>query len=549
MRTDLSRASRSPRRSIISLVMVVCVIGCVPTVPDPLETSDDSTSPSSGQVVGPAVVAITVPVEIDGGGIVAQDLNNGFVRLTATPDAEMEFLGWTGTTASTQNPLTILAREATSLTAHFAEPMMDSDLDGVTDQNDICPETARGESVQATGCSCRQLDDDSDGVVNCDDTCPQTALAREVDIDGCACEQRDQDGDGVDDCIDTCLFTTGTDGAVDELGCGLRQRDTDGDGINDLIDECPQTPAQTAVTSVGCQPICGDDKIEADESCDPPDGINCDNSCKLLAPICGNDIIQAGEECDPPNGTNCNLVCRLVVFCGDGVVESSEECDPPNGTTCDAGCRIVVFCGDGVVEGDEECDPPNGITCDSACQSVSGAICGDGVREGAEECDPPNGTTCDDNCRSIGDAVCGNGIVEGGEDCEPPGVGNCDENCQSTDPTGCGPGSCFGVHATPGCDDQACCDIVCCVLPECCNVAWGATCAEGAAVACQTNAVCSGGSGDCQSPHGAPGCADESCCNVVCAFEPSCCFSSWGPFCVEIAAQAASNSLGCVCGN
>ena len=43
---------------------------------------------------------------------------------------------------------------------------LDTDLDGVLDENDVCLNTEFGLEVNKTGCSKGQLDDDSDGVEN-----------------------------------------------------------------------------------------------------------------------------------------------------------------------------------------------------------------------------------------------------------------------------------------------------------------------------------------------------------------------------------------------
>ncbi len=70
-----------------------------------------------------------------------------------------------------------------------AEPVMvaaaplDSDGDGVTDEQDRCPGTAAAAIVDQAGC---ELDDDRDGVVNSADECPDTPARAAVDERGCA---------------------------------------------------------------------------------------------------------------------------------------------------------------------------------------------------------------------------------------------------------------------------------------------------------------------------------------------------------------------------
>ena len=62
---------------------------------------------------------------------------------------------------------------------------VDSDGDGVSDQDDRCPNTPAGASVDAYGC---ELDSDGDGVVNSKDKCPDSKPGAVVDADGCEVE-------------------------------------------------------------------------------------------------------------------------------------------------------------------------------------------------------------------------------------------------------------------------------------------------------------------------------------------------------------------------
>ena len=95
-------------------------------------------------------------------------------------------------------------------------------------------------------------------------------------------------------------------------------------------------------------------------------------------------------------------------------------------------------------------------------------------------------------------------------------------------------GSCFEVHATPGCEDAACCATVCANDPFCCSTEWDSLCVSGA------NALCGGGgnpacpgTGDCFASNGTPGCEDETCCNAVCAIDSFCCDTFWDSICAD----------------
>lgn len=88
----------------------------------------------------------------------------------------------------------------------------DSDGDGVFDENEQCPNTPTGVSVDAKGCP---LDSDGDGVADYQDKCPDTPKGVEVDMNGCPL-------------------------------------DTDGDGVLDYLDACPNTKAGMKVDTTGC---------------------------------------------------------------------------------------------------------------------------------------------------------------------------------------------------------------------------------------------------------------------------------------------------------
>jgi len=132
----------------------------------------------------------------------------------------------------------------------------DSDMDGVSDNKDKCPNTPSGVAVDKDGCpldtdgdgvadyldECPTIagltslkgcpDADSDGVADQNDKCPDTPKGWKVDVNGCPL---DQDKDGVADAIDKCPDTP-AGAVVDKTGCPV---DTDGDGVADYMDNCP----------------------------------------------------------------------------------------------------------------------------------------------------------------------------------------------------------------------------------------------------------------------------------------------------------------------
>ena len=134
------------------------------------------------------------------------------------------------------------------------EKRLDSDKDGVYDDEDACPDLAG--IVENNGCpldtdkdgvydiydDCVDLpgveenkgcpkDTDEDGIYDIDDTCPN--LFGIVENQGCP---KDTDKDGVYDIDDTCPLIPGVE---ENNGC---PKDTDKDGIYDVDDTCPEVP-------------------------------------------------------------------------------------------------------------------------------------------------------------------------------------------------------------------------------------------------------------------------------------------------------------------
>ena len=134
---------------------------------------------------------------------------------------------------------------------------LDSDGDGVTDEEDSCASTPTGEVPDATGCSCSQRDSDSDGVADCDDNCPDTASGVGVDANGCPVAPLDVDNDGVVDGSDMCPNTPLGE-VVDANGCSCSQLDEDADGVTNCDDFCPNTPVDAPVDSFGCETATAD---------------------------------------------------------------------------------------------------------------------------------------------------------------------------------------------------------------------------------------------------------------------------------------------------
>ena len=124
----------------------------------------------------------------------------------------------------------------------------DADEDGISNENDSCPNTPTGVKVDQFGCP---IDSDNDGVPNYLDHCINTPPSIAVDSNGCPI---DTDMDGVPDYLDKCLETP-ANLLVDSMGC---PKDYDKDGVPDYLDKCPDTPIEIEVNESGC-PVDSDD--------------------------------------------------------------------------------------------------------------------------------------------------------------------------------------------------------------------------------------------------------------------------------------------------
>lgn len=140
----------------------------------------------------------------------------------------------------------------------------DSDMDGVVDKKDKCPNTPAGVKVDANGCP---VDTDGDGVADYMDDCP--TVAGLTSLKGCP----DRDKDGIADKDDACPDVPGIAALK---GCP----DSDGDGVADKDDKCPDTPKDVKVDAKGC-PIDTDNDGVPDylDKCPTVPGVKENNGC------------------------------------------------------------------------------------------------------------------------------------------------------------------------------------------------------------------------------------------------------------------------------
>lgn len=168
----------------------------------------------------------------------------------------------------------------------FGYGSKDSDLDGVRDRDDLCPDTPSGATVDAGGCP---RDGDGDGVLDGLDQCPDTPAGATVDIHGCP---SDTDNDGVLDGLDKCDATP-PGATVDAEGC---PSDSDGDSVLDGLDQCPDTPFHLQVDPTGCPIAITETETELlDTGMIRTSQVTFDSGSDVLQPKSFTELDQIGE--------------------------------------------------------------------------------------------------------------------------------------------------------------------------------------------------------------------------------------------------------------
>ena len=137
---------------------------------------------------------------------------------------------------------------------------VDTDGDGIYDNEDACPEEAGLEMFN--GCP----DSDNDGIEDSKDDCPN--LAGLAEFNGCP----DTDGDGVMDKDDKCPTVAGLKSL---MGCP----DADGDGVADGDDKCPNTAGPSANNGCPWPDTDGDGVLDKDDKCPNVVGTVANNGC------------------------------------------------------------------------------------------------------------------------------------------------------------------------------------------------------------------------------------------------------------------------------
>ncbi|WP_282135758.1 PKD domain-containing protein [Seonamhaeicola maritimus] len=379
--------------------------------------------------------------------------------METSTDSDGSIVSWSwdfgdGNTSSAQNSIHNYATDdtfsvsltvtdddgATDVISQDVTTCLDSDGDGVCDDQDVCPDFDDS------------IDTDGDGTPDGCDTCPNSATG-------------DSDGDGVCDDLDIC---PGGDDNIDSDGDGIPDFcdscndtvDTDNDGYNDCIDLEPNSPCPSNVDANGvsidtdgdgvadCLDICygGDDNSDSDNDGTPDfcdveecDGVDNDGDGQVDEGFTDTDNDGIAdcvdtEECDGlDNDGDGQIDEGFTDTDGDGTADcvDTEECD---GLDNDGDGQIdegfTDTDNDGIADciDTEECD---GIDND-----------GDGqIDEGFTDTDNDGIADCVDTEECDGLDNDGDGLVdEGFTDTDDDGIADCvdTEECDGLDNDGDG---------------------------------------------------------------------------------------------------------------
>jgi OOP family OmpA-OmpF porin len=174
----------------------------------------------------------------------------------------------------------------------FSCKKIDTDLDGVHDNKDLCANTPANVKIDKKGCP---IDTDEDGTPDYLDDCINVKGINAAK--GCP----DLDGDGVIDSKDMCASEAGS---IALRGCP----DTDFDGIADRDDQCPNEKG--SIASRGCPDADGDGVTNNADKCPGNFGLAKFSGC----PDIDNDGIQDSDDlCPGVPGTEATKGCPQTV--------------------------------------------------------------------------------------------------------------------------------------------------------------------------------------------------------------------------------------------
>ena len=362
-----------------------------------------------------------------------------------------------------------------------------------------CPATC-GNGIVDTGETC-------DPLQTCPVTCAQQACTLRSLANGGTCQAVCQISGTQTQCASDDGCCPAACNAVNDNNCSA----VCGNGVLEPGERCEGASCPTSCPNVGCMlramqgTLCQRQCVDAGNvsTCVTGDGC-CPANCTAMNDAdcsgCGNGRVEAGETCDPPGScpvcddqddctadTQTGSAATCDVVCG----HAAKTCSAAgNDRCCPAGCTAgndsdCAGCGDGVVDptAGETCDPPSSCptactpgqcwevktltgspaTCNARCSTTQLACSGRRV----DGCCPPGCNTSTGNSDGDCPAMCGNGTVETGETCDP--LSSCPTSCpqlgctlQSLRNGGTCAAACESAGAQTRCvNNDACCPTAC----------------------------------------------------------------------------------------
>lgn len=192
-----------------------------------LATDDQSMVPYAILGIGVAKDATNfTPYAPMGLGVQFKAKQGSFLNVFGTYNAEASKLTKMHTNYGVSYSFPLKLKEKKAIALPTAPIQIDQDDDGVSNENDDCPE--RSGLLKYKGCPVP--DEDGDGINDENDKCPNA----EGTVQYRGCPVPDTDKDGVPDDKDACPTLAGL---ARYNGCAIP--DTDKDGVNDEEDQCP----------------------------------------------------------------------------------------------------------------------------------------------------------------------------------------------------------------------------------------------------------------------------------------------------------------------
>ena len=272
--------------------------------------------------------------------------------------------------------------------------------------------------------------------------------------------------------------------------------------------DCCSANDTSGCDDVGCcEAVCSIDVFCCEVAWDDV----CADVAAEICPICLPTSCPSPDDCCSPHGTPgcedtacCESVCASDPLCCDVAWDSicADEANADPACSCEdcPGLCLGDLNGDGVVDSED-------------LGLLNLAWCLDGV-----DCDPCADLN-DDGFVNEADLT----ILLGAWGSCPAGV------CP-------GEGDCCEANGTPGCVDIECCEMVCGIESFCCDIQWDAICADVAQELCENCPGCGDVfAGSCCEANASPYCDDEACCDIVCGIEPYCCSIEWDSSCASTA--------------